>query len=79
MQETCISISNPEIRIKAGERIDELIKIYKTFDKYYYSAHFNQQKVLYLQNELQETRNVLLEKVDELEKLKAAIEWTNQQ
>lgn len=56
-------------------RVDKLLEIYKTFDKYYYSAHFARQKILTLEFENQELRNALLKIKEENDKLLKSIKW----
>ena len=56
-------------------RIDKLVEVYKSFDKFYYSAHYNAQKIL----ELESTILLMAEKISELEKendkLLKTIKW----
>lgn len=75
MQAVCIGIVDPAIREIATKRIDDLIETYKTFDKFYYSAHFNQQKVLQLGSELYEARLKIGELTEENQKLLKSLEW----
>lgn len=78
MQFISVQITDPQIRDKAIKRIDDLIDIYQTFEKYYYSAHFNEQRVLALQFELQEMRNKMLELSDDNTKLLKSLQWDTQ-
>lgn len=48
------------------ERIDKLIAIYKSFDSFYYNAHFSQQKILQLEADKLELSTALMEKIGEL-------------
>ncbi len=56
-------------------RVDKLIEIYSGFDKFYYSAHFNEQKILQLKKENHDLYDKLIEATKENEKLLATIEW----
>lgn len=75
MQSICVKIKDPVIRLAAIERVDKLIEIYKTFDRYYYEAHFNRQKILFQQNQIIELSKKMAEIKAENEKLLKSLEW----
>ena len=75
MQATSITIANPKIRDQAIKRIDGLLEVYKTFNSYYYSAHFTAQRVLKLEFDNLELHKLLKEKEKEIKKLTATLEW----
>ena len=66
-------VLNPSI-----ERVDKLIEIYKTFDKYYYSAHFEKQKNIKLEHDIIELSEQISALQEENKKLLESIEWNPQ-
>lgn len=79
MQQTILDArkrgAKPEVIEAMTARVDKLIEVYKTFDKYYYNSHFAHQKILYLEFENQGLRNTILQMKDEHEKLLKGIQW----
>lgn len=57
------------------ERIDKLIEIYQTFDRYYYAAHFSRQRILALEHDCQQMGLKVMELQQENEKLLKTINF----
>ena len=57
------------------ERIDRLITIYKNFDKYYYSAHFQKEKNRKLERDLIDLSERITSLKEENKKLVETINW----
>jgi len=59
-------------------RVDKLFEIYKSFDAFYYSAHFSKQKILQLEMDKMIMSSKIEELQEENEDLQKAAEWNQQ-
>lgn len=71
--------SSEKILKPSLDRIDKLIEIYKTFDKFYFAAHFAKERIMMLEEEKVEMSVALTREVETLKeenaKLLKSIEW----
>lgn len=75
MQSVCVGIQDKSIREAAIHRVDTLLEIYKTFDKFYYSAHSANQRAGKLTHDLIEAGKQIEALKAENEKLLKSIQW----